>query len=69
VAVIAHTPDSNTPQPSTTRNLGKGANGTMMSRYTLLITTSPQRIVLINGKAQNGFVGLGQVMTFYFCCQ
>lgn len=67
MAVIAHTPNTNTPQPFT-RSLGKGANGTMMSRYSLLITTSPQRIVLSNGKAQNGFVGLGQVMNFHFYC-
>ena len=64
VAVVTHAPYPNTPQLST-RSLGKGANGTTMSRYSLLITTSPQRIVLLNGKAQNGFVGLGQV-TFHF---
>lgn len=60
MAVVAHTPYPNAQNPSA-RSLGTGANGSTMARYSLLITTSPQRIVLLNGRAQNGFVGLGQV--------
>ena len=65
MAVVAHKPDLITPHSSAPM-LGKGTNGTTMARYSLLITTSPQRIVLLNGKAQNGFVGLGQV-TAHLC--